>query len=345
MGEDLVSIVLPIYNVEKYLDRCIESVVCQTYKNLEIILVDDGSSDESPKICDTWALKDKRIKVIHKKNGGLGYARNTGIENASGEYVCFFDSDDYIRKDTVEKTYNVAHNQNCDMVLFGHYDVNSHGKIVHKYIPNAQKNFYEGNEVQNKLLPDLISNDPKTGKEINLWLSACFCMYSMKMISKVQWRFVSERDIISEDVYSLLLLYQYVNRVAIIPDAFYFYCENNTSLTHTFKLDRFDRIKHFYNVCIMACDELKYGNEVRNRLAEPFIANTIAAMKMIVASNEKAKIKMENIITIINDPISQDIVNTLLKTKQKKTRKLFIFLIAKKMYFCCYILLKFSTRR
>lgn len=89
MKAGLVSIVLPIYNVEKYLDRCIESVINQTYRNLEILLVDDGSPDDCPQKCEEWAKKDGRIKVIHKANAGLGYARNTGIENASGEYICF----------------------------------------------------------------------------------------------------------------------------------------------------------------------------------------------------------------------------------------------------------------
>ena len=91
-----VTVVIPIYNVEKYLNRCIESVAGQTYKNLEIILVDDESPDNCPRICEDWKNRDNRIKVIHKKNGGLGYARNTGIDCATGEYICFVDSDDYI---------------------------------------------------------------------------------------------------------------------------------------------------------------------------------------------------------------------------------------------------------
>ena len=92
----LVSVVVPIYNVEAYLDRCISSVVLQTYSNLEIILVDDGSPDRCPQICDDWARRDCRIKVIHKENAGLGMARNTGIEHATGSYVYFLDSDDYM---------------------------------------------------------------------------------------------------------------------------------------------------------------------------------------------------------------------------------------------------------
>lgn len=99
---DLISIVVPIYNVGKYLKRCIESVINQSYKNLQIILVDDGSTDGSGEICDTYAQNDSRIEVIHKKNGGLSEARNVGIDVAVGEYIAFIDSDDWIRSDYVE---------------------------------------------------------------------------------------------------------------------------------------------------------------------------------------------------------------------------------------------------
>ena len=91
---EIVSVIVPIYNVEKYLDRCISSIINQTYKNLEIILVDDGSTDKSGAICDNYKIKDCRIKVIHKQNGGLGYARNSGLDVATGQYVTFIDGDD-----------------------------------------------------------------------------------------------------------------------------------------------------------------------------------------------------------------------------------------------------------
>ena len=94
MEEELISVILPIYNVEKYLEKCLKSVINQTYKNLEIILVDDGSKDNSPQICDEYAVKDKRIVVIHKSNGGLSDARNAGIEIAKGKYITLIDSDD-----------------------------------------------------------------------------------------------------------------------------------------------------------------------------------------------------------------------------------------------------------
>ena len=119
MRPGVVSVVLPIYGVEKYLDRCITSIVNQTYSNLEIILVDDGSRDNCPQMCDDWAEKDSRIKVVHKANAGLGMARNTGIDNATGEYICFFDSDDYVALDTVEKAYALAKQESSDLVTFG----------------------------------------------------------------------------------------------------------------------------------------------------------------------------------------------------------------------------------
>lgn len=104
----IISIIIPIYNVEKYIHRCVDSVINQTYTNLEIILVDDGSPDNCGKICDEYAMKDNRIKVIHKENGGLSDARNHGIESATGEWLFFLDSDDWIHPQTIENLYDAA---------------------------------------------------------------------------------------------------------------------------------------------------------------------------------------------------------------------------------------------
>lgn len=101
MNEPLVSVIVPVYKVEDYLDKCVESIVEQTYKNLEIILVDDGSPDNCPSMCDSWAQKDSRIKVIHKENGGVSSARNSALDTAAGDYICFVDSDDFIEPNAV----------------------------------------------------------------------------------------------------------------------------------------------------------------------------------------------------------------------------------------------------
>lgn len=116
---DKISIIVPIYKVEKYLDKCVESLVNQTYTNLEIILVDDGSPDKCPEMCDKWAEKDSRIKVIHKPNGGLSDARNAGMKVVKGEYVAFIDSDDYVAYEFIERLYNLMQSEQSDIVECG----------------------------------------------------------------------------------------------------------------------------------------------------------------------------------------------------------------------------------
>ena len=118
--EDLISVIVPIYNVEKYLNKCIDSIINQTYKNLEIILVDDGSPDNSGNICDEYSKKDNRIKVIHKENGGVSSARNVGINNATGNWISFIDSDDWIEENYFEILLNKAKNENADIVICGY---------------------------------------------------------------------------------------------------------------------------------------------------------------------------------------------------------------------------------
>lgn len=111
----LISVIVPVYKVERYLDRCVQSIVDQTYKNLEIILVDDGSPDNCPAMCDAWAEKDRRVRVIHKENGGVASARNVGIENTGGGYICFVDSDDWIEKNTIKILYDQLLNHGADI--------------------------------------------------------------------------------------------------------------------------------------------------------------------------------------------------------------------------------------
>lgn len=130
MGEKkIISVIVPIYKVEDYLNRCVESIVNQTYRNLEIILVDDGSPDKCPGMCEKWAEKDNRIRVVHKENGGLSDARNAGMRVATGDYISFIDSDDYISLDFFETLYNVAITQNADIVECSITDCYEDGRI------------------------------------------------------------------------------------------------------------------------------------------------------------------------------------------------------------------------
>ena len=130
MSNDLISVIVPVYNVAEYLCRCIDSICNQTYRDLEIILVNDGSTDNSGEICENYAKKDNRIKVIHKANGGLSDARNAGIEFANGNYLAFVDSDDYISEDYFDVLYNALVNSNAEMALCNFIKVDEHGNEI-----------------------------------------------------------------------------------------------------------------------------------------------------------------------------------------------------------------------
>lgn len=129
MQHEILSVIVPVYNVAPYLERCIKSIINQSYQNLEIILIDDGSTDNSGTICDAWAEKDERIMVIHKKNGGLSDARNVGLKVASGAYITFVDSDDWLNLNMYEKLMKIGMAQNCDIVMCNFQKISDENSI------------------------------------------------------------------------------------------------------------------------------------------------------------------------------------------------------------------------
>ena len=126
----IVSVIVPIYNVEKYLGKCVESICSQTYENIQILLIDDGSTDNSGAMCDALALEDCRIQVFHKENEGLGLTRNFGIKHAIGDYIFFVDSDDYIEKDSIARMLEEAVSQDADLVVEGYKKVSDDGRML-----------------------------------------------------------------------------------------------------------------------------------------------------------------------------------------------------------------------
>ncbi len=139
MKKDLISVIVPIYNVEQYLDKCVESIVNQTYKNLEVILVDDGSTDDSGQKCDNWAEKDTRVKVIHKANGGLSDARNVGIKEASGNLIGFVDGDDYIEKQMYERLQQNLTKYKADISICNVQYVDEQGNYLPSYFKGEKE--------------------------------------------------------------------------------------------------------------------------------------------------------------------------------------------------------------
>lgn len=157
MRNPIISVIIPIYNAEKYLHRCIFNLLQQTYKNIEIILVDDGSTDKSCILCDSYAQMDNRIKVFHKENGGLSSARNYGIMRAEGEYISFVDADDYMEIDTYEKLYSIIETKKPDCIDFGWKYINEFGETSYNLNGLEKDKLLSKKIITNYILPPLLN--------------------------------------------------------------------------------------------------------------------------------------------------------------------------------------------
>ena len=310
MKEDtLISVVVPVYNVEKYLDRCINSLVCQTYKNLQIILVNDGSTDKCPSICDSWAKKDRRIKVIHKDNSGLGLSRNEGIKEANGEYICFVDSDDYIHESAIEQLYIKIKENDADACYYGCIDVID-GVEIKKDPP--KKLLYIGDEVKKEFAANIIGNMPNESKPLFSGVSACYAFYNTKFIKSNNIKFHSEReDYISEDMIFNLNVCLFANKIAILPQSLYYYViRRNSSLRSTYRSDRFEKSKIMYNKLIEYSERLGLGKNGEIRAQKYLIQATIACIKMDVIYYGS----MNKCYDIFNKYLNDKTINNILTT-------------------------------
>ncbi len=342
MNAGLVSVVIPVYGVEKYLDRCLESVVNQTYSDLEILLIDDGSPDGCPEICDAWAQRDSRIRVIHQENGGIGVARNTGMEEARGDYLCFFDPDDYILADTIEKAWNLMEAAQTELVVFGFQTVDTRGSCLEEFVPQTTKQVYRDGEILEYFLPNLIGYDMQTGNYTKLNMSACMTFFSMDLIRRTHWRFVSEREIISEDIYSLLELYGDVRSVAVLPEPLYCYCENMASASRAYREDRYSMVKIFYNACLILCKQKGYPQTVADQLRIPFLSSVSAVLKQLTRSALPLGRQMTMARELMEDSLLQQVLSSLDLEKETRLRRIFFTAILKKQFKAafCLILLK-----
>lgn len=235
-----ISIVVPIYNVEVFLPRCIDSLKNQTHHNIEIILVDDESPDRCGEIAEEYAAKDDRIKVIHQKNKWLGGARNSGLKIATGEYVLFVDSDDYIHEETCEKLLSYVNKMQVDLLLFDFYNVDQEGKVSSvKSIDIQAEKIFRGKEVQELLYPFIISTHT-----VN---SACMKIYKRSVLIDNEIYF-DEIIRYAEDYEFCLRLFPVIQSFAYVNKPFYYYIQNDNSIMHMYDprmVEKFVTLYHF----------------------------------------------------------------------------------------------------
>ncbi len=214
---ELISIIVPIYNVEKQVKKCIESIIRQTYANIEIILVDDGSTDRSGAICDEYAAKDKRIRVIHKKNEGLSDARNSGMEICSGKYVGFIDGDDWIADDMYEFLYNTLVDNSVDISVCGYYMEDDEGVYASECADGNLK-AYECREAVCAIVKD---------EEIHSY--AWNKLYKKEMFEGI--RYPSKRYV--QDIFVLYKVFMNATKIVCSNQPKYYYYQRKNSIQRT----------------------------------------------------------------------------------------------------------------
>ena len=338
MNNPKVSVIIPVYNVEKYLQRCITSVVEQTYKNLEIILVDDGSTDGCSSICDSWSEKDTRIITVHKQNAGLGMARNTGLDNATGQYVLFVDSDDYIDTRTVEKCVANSIENHSSVVMFGRYNVFSDGTLEKKLIPSG-KLLFENNEVIDDLLTGLFNY--RWGMGISAWGK----MFDLTLFKTYNIRFRSEREVLAEDAFFALEFFSHIKCVSILPENLYYYYQNQNSLSRKYEKGYQSRIDVFLSKSMELCKELEYPITVSCHVKARYLMFAIAGMKRIVVSSLSAKEKDKELRDVFDNRLLRDtLTNDVLRLDNLSSR-IFWKLFKLRMYHICRFLLWYKANR
>lgn len=296
MNEKIVSIIIPIYKSEKYLDSCLESVANQTYKDLEIILVDDGSPDNCPQICDEWAKKDDRFKVLHKNNAGVSVARNDALDICSGDYITFVDSDDWIEKDYI-----------LDMM-------SNTGDGVDVVSAGLTYDYLDGNSVP---LPSL--NGTLSGKDVISYFlldeyrpEACGKLYKKLVIN--QNRFDSTKKY-SEDIAFNYYVLKNCNKIACINNTMYHYLQEsgNSSTTPLMTENR----KNSYKVFVEILEDCKNDKEVYACALKQFCMRVFAILTRVLHDKEFTKKYYDEIADVILD-YKKDILFCKLASKKYK---------------------------
>ncbi len=317
MKQELVSVVVPIYNVELYMKKCIQTIINQSYNNLEIILVDDGSTDNSGNIADEYAQKDLRVKVIHKLNGGLSDARNAGMKKATGKYICFIDSDDFIEKDMIEKMVNRITDLQVDVLIAGFYVdfEDEKGKLVDRKIKqfNTEGCYLDKNEINRELL--------------GMFGYAWNKMYRLDYLEDNQFQFEKGLSLIEDTEFNSRVLAK--AKIGLDKGIYNHYVQRNRETLGTKKYNNFLEL----NIRLYKCHEnlLKSWRVKKEKLEEIKIMDYLLIakgyIKGIVADDDSEILKaIEKLMS------NKEIKNVILINKYKNFRdKVFCFLLKHKM--------------
>jgi len=304
---ELISVIVPVYNVEEYLLRCEDSIRGQTYKNLEIILVDDGSPDRCPQLCEEIKQADSRVKVVHKENGGLGFARNSGLDVACGAYVTFIDSDDWISPEHIENLYRTAKEMDSDAVIGAHTGVSASG-LEQPHPVRMKQKLYEDAAITDEIVLPLIGADAGYPQDVQLNSSSCMNLYRMEVITGSNLRFRSEKIAVAEDLYFNIDFFMHARRITALNEIGYYYFENSRSISRKYDPRRFERTVNFYKTVQEQMSQYGLEDRVSHRAERSFLMKVRVAIRHIVLSDMPRKQKLREIQEILDHSLVKEVL-------------------------------------
>lgn len=314
MNKNKISIIIPVYNVEKYLKRCIDSVINQTYKDIEVILIDDGSTDDSAQICDDYCKKDNRIQVIHKENGGLSSARNVGIEKSTGKYIMFLDSDDWLELETCDIVYKTAQNYNADIIMWP-YVREINGKSKKKVIFKEECIVFDKTTAKKQLhrrMIGLLGEELATPQNADAIVTACVKLYKSNIIKDNKINFVDTKLIGTEDALFNLYVFGHVKKVIYINKYFYHYRRDNiVSLTTKYKQELYKQWSNLFNIMSNYIVDNNLDNSYTQALNNRISLSIIGLGLNELSNSESHLKKIKKIKNIINDKAYRKASKTL----------------------------------
>ena len=324
-----ISIIVPVYNQEKYLDQCMNSILSQTYDDFECILVDDGSKDKSPEMCDQYAQKDKRVKVVHKENGGLTSARKAGFDVCNSEYVCFLDSDDYLHPDFLKLNINAITVESDDVCTCGHYQ-DFNGTIISNTFVYPVKKIEKENITKDYVLPVIgkIYADGYLNYPGYVWGR----IYKTRCIPSDC--FVSEREVYTEDDLLQMYLSSNISKAIFIPEKLVYYRVNELSLTHAYRQNMWSMLKNRHRYVIGFFKEKCIPEQEDRLIASGFYAIYVTLRNAYEAGNFiRFKMDLKEMLT---DEFSFNVLKSLKYELLKPRQKLMAFLLKRKLYLTLY---------
>lgn len=340
-----VSIIVPVYNVEEYLDQCVNSLINQSLKEIEIILVNDGSKDNSGNICDQFEAIDKRVIVINQKNQGLSGARNTGLEFAHADYVVFLDSDDWLEHDTCEIAYNIAIQEKYDLVFWQMIKEYRNSSMEALGIFRSSKSF-KGKEVKNlhRRIAGPIGKEKEMPNLIDSIAPAWGKLYNLKLIKENNIKFIDTQIIGSEDIFFNFQYFYYLKSAFYLDKHLIHYRKDNvTSLTKSHGSTLFPRFLKLFEYMEAEIDNknlsLEFREALNNRVS---ISMMNVGLSEVSPRNKKNFIqKIRSLRSYLNSPVYRNsYINFSLKFLPIHW-KIFYWLCRKRNPYGIYILLKF----